>query len=764
MAGLLVFALPRQIFDRPASVVLEDARGNLLGASIAPDGQWRLTGGRAVPRPYLRALVTFEDKRFYSHFGFDALALARAVGQNLSRGRLVSGGSTLSMQVIRLARRSPTRNLFDKAVEALGAVLLELRVGKAGVLRLYADHAPFGGNVVGVEAASWRYFGHSPRDLSWAEASLLAVLPNSPSLVRPDRDRDALREKRDRLLRQLAASGAFDAQTLTVSLAEPLPQEPHALPQKAPHLLVQAVQAGLTGRVRTTVDQGLQDQVREIAQRRRQWLAGNAVENLAILVQNTATGEVLAYVGNGEGPIPGGANDMVRAPRSTGSLLKPFLYARMLETGELLPHQLVQDIPTRIAGFVPRNNVNTYTGVLPASEALARSLNVPAVRELQSYGVARFAQDLKDFGLTDLWRAPEDYGLPLILGGAEATLWDLCGAYAGLARRALGNEPAFYPPHAWGPAVKPRSEGPNLSPGAAYLTLDAMKELGRPDEEAGWKSFLGTRKVAWKTGTSSAYKDAWAIGVTPQYVVGVWVGNADGVGRPDLLGFKAAAPILFEVFNRLPATTWFPTPWDSLKAVEVCPDSGFLAGDLCPDPVTEWIPRSAVPTVVCPYHQDLLLDSSGRWQVDSRVTDVARIVHQTWFVLPPPVVPYYQSSHLDYRPPPPVHPQIAAWSADSFQLTVPAPGTQLIVPVDLDGTPGLFVAQAYHTDPRAVLFWSLDGEYLGQTSGAHALAFRPPAGRHAVTLVDSQGRTVVRSFEVLAESVTERARSGIKKP
>jgi len=764
VAGLLVLALPVRLFDRPSSVVLEDVRGNLLGASIAPDGQWRLTGGRAVPQPYLRALVAYEDKRFYSHLGFDALALTRALGQNLSRGRLVSGGSTLSMQVIRLARRSPTRTLFDKAVEAVGAVLLELRVGKAGVLRLYSEQAPFGGNVVGVEAASWRYFGHSPRDLSWAEASLLAVLPNSPSLVRPDRYRYLLKVKRDMLLGQLAASGAFDAQTLNVSLAEPLPEEPHALPQKAPHLLVQAVLAGQIGRVRTTVDQGLQDQVREIAERRRQWLTGNAVENLAILVQNTATGEVLAYVGNGEGAIPGGANDMVRAPRSTGSLLKPFLYSRMLETGELLPNQLVQDVPTRIAGFVPRNNVNTYTGVLPASEALARSLNVPAVRELQSYSVARFAQDLKDFGLTDLWRSPEDYGLPLILGGAEATLWDLCGAYAGLARRALGTEAAFYPPRAWGPTPTGDRTGPSLSPGAAYLTLDAMKEVGRPDEEAGWKSFLGSRKVAWKTGTSSAYKDAWAIGVTPQYVVGIWVGNADGVGRPDLLGFKAAAPILFEVYNRLPATTWFPTPWDSLKAVDVCPDSGYLASELCPHPVTQWIPRSANPTVVCPFHKELLIDPSGRWQVDSRVTDVAHIVHRTWFVLPPPVVPYYQSSHLDYRPPPPVHPRIAAWSTESFQLTVPAPGTQFIIPVELDGTPGLFVAQAYHTDAKAVLFWSLDGEYLGSTTGNHALAFRPPAGSHVLTLVDGQGRTVVRPFEVLAESVTERSRPGIKRP
>lgn len=756
-ATVLAFALPSRLFDRPSSTVIEDTRGRLLGATIAGDGQWRLPGDRKPPRTFVTALIAYEDKRFYRHLGFDLFALTRAVVQNLSRGRVVSGGSTLSMQVLRLARRSE-RTFWEKAVETVAAVLLEIRVGKPGILQLYADHAPFGGNVVGLEAASWRYFGHAPSALSWSEACTLAVLPNSPSLIRPDRNRDELQAKRDRLLGVLRVQGTLDDAALAASLAEPLPGAPHLLPQEAPHLLVQAIHEGLGGRVATTIDSDLQSQVREIAGRRRDLLSGNAIENIAVLIERVPTGEVLAYVGNGDGPIPGGANNMIVSPRSTGSLLKPLLYARMLTTGELMPNQLVEDIPTRIAGFVPRNNVNSYSGALPAWEALAHSLNVPAVRELQQYGVARFVQDLKEYGLTNLWRDPDDYGLPLILGGAEATLWDLTGAYAGLARRALGQEQAFFAPHVWqATASPPESGGPDVSQGAAYLTLDAMKELTRPGEEAGWRVFQGTRKVAWKTGTSSSYKDAWAIGITPEYVVGVWVGNADGVGRPDLLGSRAAAPLLFELFNRLPATTWFAKPWGELKSVDVCADSGYLAGAHCPT-VATWIPRSAQPIAVCPYHHDLLLDAQQRWQVDSRVVEVSSIVHKTWFVLPAPVVPFYVASHLGYRPPPPLHPLIAAWSSDSLIITVPTPSGKLIVPVELDGTPGRFLAQAYHSDPNAVVYWSLDGEFLGQTTGHHELALRPPFGKHRLTAVDEQGRTAVRTFEVLAESVTERGR------
>lgn len=745
------------LFTDPLSTVVDSASGELLSAVVAQDGQWRLPGIRRVPEKLAAALIAFEDRRFRTHQGFDLRALGRALRDNLQQGEVVSGGSTLTMQVIRLARKSRSRTLNEKMFEVLGAVQLEFRCTKEQILRLFADHAPFGGNVVGVEAAAWRYFGHAPEQLSWAEASLLAVLPNSPTLLRLDRETESLKKKRDRLLARLQGQGYLDKSSLQAAWAEPLPSFLRAFPQKAPHLAEFAAQGRPPGRIRTTVRMDLQNAALEAAERRRQWLEGNSVHNAAVLVVQVSTGNVLAYVGNvGELGQHGGFNDMVQAPRSTGSILKPFLYNLMVQSGDLLPDQLVEDIPTRVGSYVPQNNVPTYSGALPASEALARSLNIPAVRELRVFGVAKFAQELKSYGLTTLWRNGDDYGLPLILGGAEATLWDLCGAYAGISRCAQGIPDAFYPLRiTQGAPPKPGLQ-PTVSPGSCYLTLQAMKEVIRPNEEAAWKSFAGARKVAWKTGTSYNFKDAWAIGVTPEYVVGVWVGNADGVGRPELYGLTSAAPLMFEVYNRLPATTWFTAP-PGLKQVRTCRVSGLLAGDHCTDTAETFIPSDAYPQQVCTYHQELHLDPTGRYQVDSRLVSVDRQIKKNWFVLPPAVAAYYSRKHMDYVPPPPWDRRLVSLGGqDRLFLSFPETGSQLIIPVELDGTPGQMLAEASHADPRAEIFWSLDGEYLGSTLGTHVMALRPGAGDHVLDLSDSWGNQIHRKFAVLAESASER--------
>lgn len=757
LALFLVAGQDRVLFSDPLSTVVDGSNGELLSAIVAQDGQWRLPGIRRVPPKLAAALVTFEDRRFGNHWGFDLRAFGRALTENLKEGGVVSGGSTLSMQVIRLSRKNPDRSLSEKFWEVLGAVQLEFRFSKDQILRLFADHAPLGGNVVGVDAAAWRYFGHSPEQLSWSEAALLAVLPNSPTLLRLDRETERLKKKRDRLLGRLHDRGFFDRGTLTASLVEPMPSFLRSFPQKAPHLAEFVAQGRPAGRIRTTINTHLQGAVIDAAERRRRWLEGNSVHNAAVLVAKVSTGEVLAYVGNvGDLGNHGGFNDMVQAPRSTGSILKPLLYNLMVQSGDLLPDQLVEDIPTRVGSYVPQNNVPTYSGALPASEALARSLNIPAVRELRVFGVAKFAQELKNYGLTTLWRNGDDYGLPLILGGAEASLWDLCGVYAGVSRGAQGVPQAFFPLQAVEGAPKRMGPQPTVTPASCYMTLQAMKEVIRPNEEAAWKSFSGARKVAWKTGTSYNFKDAWAIGVTPEYVVGVWVGNADGVGRPELYGLTSAAPLMFEVFNLLPPTTWF-TPPPGMKAVRTCRTSGLLAGDHCPETVQTLIPADAYPQQVCSYHQELHLDPTGRVQVDSRLVSVDQQIKKVWFVLPPAVATYYVRKHMDYVPPPPWDRRLVSLGDQGrLYLSFPEPGSQLIIPVELDGTPGQMLAEASHADPQAEIFWSLDGVYLGSTLGTHVMSMRPAAGDHLLDLSDSWGNQIRRKFQILGESASER--------
>jgi penicillin-binding protein 1C len=379
----------------------------------------------------------------------DPLALVRAAASNLRRGRVVSGGSTLTMQVVRLARKGRPRTLVEKTIEVILALRLTASLTKEQVLGLYAAYAPFGGNTVGLDAAAWRYFGRDARRLSWAETAALAVLPNAPSLVHPGRNRELLLAKRNRLLEALRARGSIDALTADLARREPLPPAPERLPMLAPHLVARVRGETAARRfragdaspwVRTTLRRAVQERATAILGRHRRTLSENGVWNAAALVLDVPKGEVLAYAGNLWPPGPdehGEHVDVVPARRSTGSVLKPLLFASMLDAGEVLPAQLVPDVPTHLGSFHPENFDRAYSGAVPAAQALARSLNVPAVRLLRAHGVDRFCAVLRGLGITTLDRPGEHYGLALILGGAEGTLWDVTGVYAGLARSAL---------------------------------------------------------------------------------------------------------------------------------------------------------------------------------------------------------------------------------------------------------------------------------------------------------------------------------------
>ncbi len=440
MAGIAVFfwlSLPEPLFREPLSTVLFDRQGEVVGAHIADDGQWRFPAADSLPEKFSASIRLFEDEYFYRHPGINPLALGRAMVQNFRARRIVSGGSTITMQVIRLSRKGKRRTVAEKLVEMLLSLRLELAFTKADILRMYAANAPFGGNVVGLEAASWRYFGRDPFSLSWAESATLAVLPNAPSLIYPGKNRQKLLEKRNRLLKKLYERHYLDRISYDLSLAEPLPGSPHDLPSLAYHLAERFYSGNPGRRITTSLDGHLQARVNAILELHRQNLYGNQVHNAACLVVSVETGEVLAYAGNirnDRHPEYGGDVDVITSPRSSGSILKPFLFAEMLYRGEILPNTLIADIPTRYGGYSPKNYNRNYDGAVPASVALCRSLNVPAVRMLYQYGNARFLQDLRELGFSTLRFSPDHYGLSLILGGAEVNLWELAGVYSSMAR------------------------------------------------------------------------------------------------------------------------------------------------------------------------------------------------------------------------------------------------------------------------------------------------------------------------------------------
>ncbi len=742
------FAMPVVRIDAPRSNVVVDAQGRLLGATVATDEQWRFPGTGKVPARYAQAVKRFEDRRFDWHPGIDPFAVLRAVRLNVQEGGVVSGASTITMQVVRIARGNPPRTYGEKVVEAALAVRLEAACSKAEILSMYAENAPFGGNTVGLEAAAWRYFQRTPDELSWAEAATLAVLPNSPALVHPGRNRDALETKRNGLLDELAADGALDPVDLEAAKAEPLPGVQGPIPQDAPHLLAKAHGT----RLQTTLDRDLQVRAAEVVQRAHRANQGIGVENGAALIVELETGKVVAYVGNvSPGATPGSHVDLVESHRSTGSLLKPFLYAAMLGEGKLLPRQLVSDIPARIGGFAPQNFDHTYVGALPAATALARSRNVPAVWMLRDFGVHRFTDLLRQLGMTTLFRTADDYGLSLVIGGAEGRLDELVGMYRDLALTVSHPDGVLPPALHWRSDAPPSPRAAVLDPGAAWLTLQALDEVNRPGVESGWRSFRGAETVAWKTGTSQGFRDAWAIGVTPTYAIGVWVGNADGEGRPELTGYQVAAPVLFDLFDLVKGSGRFTEPVGALVPVKVCAHSGMLAGPDCADVTTTFVPKAGERAKGCAFCKPIHCDAGCEHRVTSECESPANMVTRSWFSLPAGQEWFYARQHPDYRPLPALREdcRAASESASPMALLTPAPGAAVFVPVELDGKEGRVVFEASHRDPTAELYWHLDDQFVGTTVAPHQLALAPAPGAHQLTLVDADGNRVERKFTVM---------------
>ena len=686
-----LLCLPRNLFKGTVySTVVESAEGELLGARIADDGQWRFPPSTEVPERFATALVQFEDKRFWWHPGVDLLAIGRAFKDNIKEGHTVSGGSTITMQVIRLSR-GKERTIWQKIIEAVQATRLELRYSKKKILALYASHAPFGGNVVGLEAAAWRYFGRPADELSWAESATLAILPNSPASMHPGKNREALKEKRDRLLERLCKKGYIDRETLEASLEEPLPEVPLQLPSYARHYVEHCTKGQKT---RTGIKFTLQKAVEEVCDRRSDDLSEEGIADMAAVVIDNSTGDIIAYVGNTskDRKRPGVDVDVASSPRSTGSILKPVLFKAALEEGTILPATLLPDIPVNLSGFAPQNFDHQFYGAVHANNALARSLNIPAVFLLQEYGVPRFLERLQYCNISTLENDASHYGLSLILGGGECRLDEVTRMYSKMAVEASESLSAWY-------------------------TMDALKEVNRPDE-LDWRLIRSVRKAAWKTGTSYGFRDAWAVGMTPHYTIGVWAGNAEGQGVAGLTGARTAGPVMFDILNLLPAeSSWFEMPSKDGEYVKICKDSGHLAGPDCTDTEDMLIPKAGLETEPCPYHK------TGE------------------FVLPPAMEWYYRPHHPEYK-------GATHNTTSAIAFIYPSNGSTIQLPRQLSGEIEGAVFRAAHHNPETKIWWHLDGNYIGETSLIHEMKLAPEKGKHTLTIVDENGESAAVTFYI----------------
>lgn len=768
-AGLFVWfvcCLPKPLFNDSYSVVVNDSEGNLLSAKIADDGQWRFPKTERLNPKFSACILAFEDEYFFKHPGVNPVSIWRAFKQNRKAGKVVSGGSTITMQLTRLMRKHQKRTYTEKFIELIWALRIELSHSKKEILELYCSHAPFGTNVVGVDAAAWRYFGRGLSQLSWAECATLAVLPNSPSIIYPGKNQDKLKQKRDRLLHKLANLTLIDEETYQLAIQEPLPQKPFPLPNRSRHLLNKLVAENKTGnKFNTTIQSDVQDKVLEILTRHALQFKQNEIHNICALVLDVKNNEVVSYVGNT--PIkdkePHGEDvDVITSNRSTGSLLKPYLYGFMLNDGQLLPNMLVPDIPTQIAGYVPQNFNFTYDGAVPAKQALSRSLNIPAVKMLQQYTIDKFLDRLKQIGLSSMNRPADNYGLSLILGGGEAKLWDMCAAYAGMAR-VLNNYNATQKYHEqdWNKPKYLKDQKPEtsntkpetnvISAASIWLTFEAMAEVGRPDIDASWQRLGNAQKIAWKTGTSFGFRDGWAIGISGNYVVGVWVGNADGEGRPGLTGISAAAPVLFEIFGSLPKSNWFKMPVSDLKQVMVCKQSGCLTSPYCTDTKKEWIPKQSNVSISCSYHKPIHMDATGQYRVTDACVSPLDMKTVSWFILPPAQEYYFKTKNPTYKSLPPYKLGCEPEVERSMEMIYPKSGTVIYIPYELSGEQGKTVFEIAHRNSSSTVFWHLDGALVGTTTHIHQLGLSPAKGKHMLSLSDNTGETLTIPFEVVSE-------------
>ena len=716
---LWMFCLPSKLFDKvPYSTVVFSSSGELLGARVADDEQWRFPPCDSVPEKFAKTLIEYEDRRFYSHCGVSFRGLGRALWQNISNMRVVSGGSTITMQTIRLHRQGK-RNIIEKLIEMFMATRLELQYSKNEILKIYASHAPFGGNVVGIEAAMWRYLGKNGNEMSWAEAATLAILQNAPATVHLSRNREKLLNKRNRLLKRLYAKGELTEDEYELAVDEPLIGEPYPMPNIAPHLVEYYNKREHGNRITTSIDFSLQTRLEAVTTHWRSELSLSGINDLSALISDVTTGEIIAYCGNADISADRGGKwvDIARSPRSSGSILKPLLYCAAIQEGLILENTLLPDVPTDFGGFAPKNFDGAYSGVVEANNALALSLNVPNVWLLKEFGVSRFASMLQKCGLSTLTRPADQYGLSLILGGAEVSLTDMVECYTKLVR----HDPGF----------------PLNDSIAIYAMLNAMRDVNRPDE-LDWSRVSSIQNIAWKTGTSYGARDGWAIGITPRYIVGVWVGNANGSGVADLTGAKTAGPVMFDIFNLLPQSGWFEEP-DGCREL-VCRHSGHLAGKYCKDKERKIVSKNAVKSRRCPYCIEIPVSLDGQ----RRVFDCKEPMElKSFFVLSPIHKHFYKQSHADYIEPP------VNKNSDNnvIRFLYPTQGAVISLPHKIDGNQAELICKATHNNQSIELFWHLDNNFIGTTTDIHQIQISPNRGLHRITVVDNNG--IEQSIEVI---------------
>ena len=753
--------LPERLTD-PGSQVVQWRDGTPAHVFLAPDDRWRIpVEAGEVDEDYVTALLRLEDKRFGAHLGIDLVAIARAAVLNVRMGEVVSGGSTITMQLVRLLEPRP-RTLRSKVVEAARAIQLELRLSKAEILAGYLQFTPYGRNVEGIEAATLAYFGHRADALSPGEIATLLAVPQNPNVRYPrPAHEERLRIARDDIAQRLLDANALPladgglAATMEEVLAEieaeNVPTRLRPMPRSAGHAAIWMRDRQGTPRIATTLQEGVQSAVEDRLLRGARTLRQQGIHNAAVVVLDRHSREVLALAGNLPNPDGGLGNEAgwiaaFDVPRSPGSALKPFITALAIDGGHALPEFLVPDVPTSYGAWAPRNYDGGFDGLVPLDDALSRSLNLPFVALLRDVGIEPFLGTLRQMGARSLLPDPGHYGLSVAVGGIELSPLEMAGMYATLAEGGEHLAPRWRP----GEGAAPRSV---MSPGATWLTRRILSRRDRPDFPRRQEMGATPAHIHWKTGTSSGRRDAWAVGSGPHHTVAVWVGNLDNAASANISGAETAGPILFDVLeslhDRRRRAPLDPIPAD-LREIPVCAYSGHPPTEACPRTVGALARIEQVPTEACPFHVQREVDRASGLAVRPDCRGDAETQTRSFVSWPASVRRFVRSRHRHLPEPPSWapgcappqrerRPTILNPPADHVALLIPGmPRDKQQIPLEAEA-PG-----------DAELSWFVNGAFLGTVAATERLWWTPLPGEHEVVVTDESGRLGKRTFAVRA--------------
>lgn len=717
-----------KIFEDRYSVSVLDNNGKIIGVYLNKDEQWHLKSIDKIPEKLKTAVMVFEDKNFYSHNGVDFSAVIRALKDNIFEKRR-TGASTITMQAVKMAQPKE-RSYFNKYLEIVHAFKLEKYYKKDEILKMYLNNAPYGGNVVGYKTASYMYFRKSPKELTWSEAALLAVLPNSPGLMNVEKNREKLIEKRNFLLKKLYEKNFINERQYRISLKEPVPDKRYSFPVLALHLVRRLVNENRDKKIiKSTINSEIQKKTEKAVKDYSEFLKLSGINNTAVLIIDNKNYEVTAYAGSQDfyDFKNNGQVDGITAKRSPGSLLKPFLYAKVIDEGIAAPQSKIPDVPLYFSNFSPQNADKKYYGMVEMRDALIKSLNIPFVELLKDYGEDKFFYFLKDI-LNFEDRNPERYGLSLILGTKEFTMEEIGILYSGLANYGNFKNLKYT-------EESTEEERQLLTKGASYLTLTTMRELERPGME---KFYREKNPVSWKTGTSHGRRDGWAAGITPEWTVVVWTGNFTGEGNPNLTGVYTGGNLLFNILKILPKTEKdFIMPSD-LEKIEVDKETGYrLKYDV---PYKEiFYPKDAKPLKASPYYKKIFVNKNGE-EIDSRDESFNEREEKYILVYPLEVVNYFVRENLDVS---------NIFSEKTAKKTIkfiyPKNNLKIIVPKDFDGEKSLIVKIANIKNQE--LYWYVNKEYAGK-SREKERSFNFKKGEYEITVVSESGETAKINFQV----------------